>query len=53
MLEPGTKFRGQPFDRLGRKQGKWYIVEIKGAVNNFGGTPGHTQKVRMIKVLGQ
>jgi len=51
VIENKIKFRGQPFDRLCRKDGIWYIVEIKGARHRFGSTPGHTQKKRMESVL--
>ena len=51
VRESKGKFRGQPFDRLCRKEDIWYIVEIKGARHGFGSTPGHTQKRRMRKVL--
>ena len=53
VTEPTVKFRGQPFYRLGRKRGVWYIVEIKGAHSGFGGTPGYTQKRRMQHVLSE
>ena len=51
VIKPEVSFRGQPFDRLCKKAGKWYIVEIKGASHGFNGTPSHTQKERMRKVL--
>ena len=51
VRESKTKFRGQPFDRLCRKENTWYIVEIKGASHGFSNTPGHTQKKRMRCVL--
>ena len=51
VTKPNKSFRGQPFDRLGMKQGKWYIVEIKGGQHGFGGVPSHTQKRRIREVL--
>jgi len=51
ITKPEKTLRGQPFDRLCRRSGKWYIVEIKGAQRGFGGTPSHTQKRRMRWVL--
>lgn len=53
VVKPNVIFRGQPFDRLCKKAGKWYIVEIKGARHSFGGTPSHTQKRRMRQVLDE
>jgi hypothetical protein len=53
ITKPQKTFRGQPFDRLCRRKGKWYIVEIKGSQHGFGGVPSHTQKRRMIQVLEQ
>ncbi|GEM_PF-4681431 len=51
VKRPEKTLRGQPFDRLCRKLGKWYIVEIKAAQQGFVGTPSHTQKRRMREVL--
>jgi hypothetical protein len=51
IIKPEKTIQGQPFDRLCRRSGKWYIVEIKGAQNGFAGTPSHTQKRRMRQVL--
>lgn len=52
VTKPDESFRGQPFDRLVMKQGKWvYIVEIKGGHHGFSGVPSHTQKRRMREVL--
>ena len=53
ITKPQKTFRGQPFDRLCRREGKWYIVEIKGGHHGFGGVPSHTQKRRMRQVLEQ
>ena len=49
--KPKKTMLGQPFDRLCRKEGKWYIVEIKGSKHGIVGTPSHTQKRRMRQVL--
>lgn len=46
----GQNFRGTPFDFLGFKKGKPYIIEFKGALRSFN-TPGETQKRRLQKVL--
>jgi hypothetical protein len=51
ITKPEMAFRGQPFDRLCKRSGKWYIVEIKGAKHGFTGTLSHTQKRRMRQVL--
>jgi hypothetical protein len=51
VIKPEKMFRGQPFDRLARKEEQWYIVEIKGGRHGLGGTPSHTQKRRMREVL--
>lgn len=51
ITKPEKTLQGQPFDRLCRKLGKWYIVEIKRAKHGFGGTPSHIQKRRMRRVL--
>jgi hypothetical protein len=45
------RFPGQPFDRLCRRRGKWYIVETKTGSKDFGGGRSVTQKKRMTDIL--
>jgi len=51
VRQPTERFQGQPFDRLGRKRGAWYIVEIKTGRHGIGSGPSRVQKKRMEKVL--
>lgn len=48
----GPDYRGTPFDFLGFKGGKPYIIEFKGSLRNFN-TPGETQKRRLLEILNQ
>jgi len=48
----GPDFKGTPFDFFGFKQGKPYIIEYKGSLNNYN-TPGETQKRRLQEILTQ
>ena len=46
-IEQGPKVRGTPFDFLGHKNGKPYIVELKASMEYFN-RPGIVQRERML-----
>ncbi|MFC1830509.1 hypothetical protein ACFL0S_00620 [Thermodesulfobacteriota bacterium] len=46
----GPNIKGTPFDFLGYKGGKAYIIEFKGSLRNFN-SPGETQKRRLQEIL--
>ncbi len=46
----GEGFHNPPFDYLGFKKGRPYIIEFKGSLSSFN-TPGETQKRRMQELL--
>ena len=49
-IEEGPKFPGTPFDFLGFKNGKPYMIELKCSLKSFN-TPIDTQKRRMKRIL--
>jgi hypothetical protein len=49
-VQKGPDFQGTPFDFLGFKDGKPYIIEFKGSLDYFH-TPGETQKKRLREIL--
>ena len=48
----GPNFQGTPFDFLGFKAGRPYIIEFKGSLESFN-TPGETQKNRLKEILAE
>jgi len=51
-IEPGPKLKGRPFDFFGFKNGKPYMIEMKGSLKSFN-VPGEVQKRRLQEIMEQ